>query len=183
MPCLSLEAAKLGIARSNFETKDYGKTASEVEKLNEDLLNILLPLKTHLYKEKAKDGPFDLTGDLANGSRIADAILDFKNLFEETYGSEKKFTIKDLDLEKLEDCTGEELAEILTGVTKEQLTELLSHVDNLETGHKTKTQDATQMLFLKVNMSLAIFNCLSETQKTQTQHQERLARTAGGMGG
>ena len=166
MGSLGLEVAKLGARRSDFETQDYTKVSENIEKLNHELLHILLPLKTHLSKEKSKDGPFDLTGDLANGSRIVDTILDFKNLFEANYGDKKRFSIKDLDFDKLEN------------VTKEQLTELLSHIDNLETHHKTQTQDETQRLFLKVNLSLAIFNCLNETQKSNCQHVQRLAQAS-----
>lgn len=169
MPSLAAAVASLGMSKSDLETREYTQIGKDVEKLNQELVDILLPLKTHLSKEKTKDGPFDLTGDMADGRRIVDAILDFKNLFEETYGEGKTFTIKDLDLEKLE------------AVTKEQLTEILSHVDNLETNHKTKTQDSTQMLFLKVNMSLAIFNCLNESQKSHTQHLGRLAQASRGM--
>ncbi|QVL54933.1 MAG: hypothetical protein KFB95_06330 [Simkaniaceae bacterium] len=169
MPSLAAAVASLGMRKSDLETHEYTQIGKDVEKLNQELVDILLPLKTHLSKEKTKDGPFDLTGDMADGRRIVDAILDFKNLFEETYGEGKTFTIKDLDLEKLE------------AVTKEQLTEILSHVDNLETNHKTKTQDSTQMLFLKVNMSLAIFNCLNESQKSHTQHLGRLAQASRGM--
>ncbi|WP_316357543.1 hypothetical protein [Candidatus Neptunichlamydia sp. REUL1] len=169
MPCLAAAIADLGMRKSDLETREYTQIGKDVEKLNQQLIDILLPLKTHLSKEKTKDGPFDLTGDMTDGRRIVDAILDFKNLFEETYGEGKTFTIKDLDLEKLE------------AVTKEQLTEILSHVDNLETNHKTKTQDSTQMLFLKVNMSLAIFNCLNESQKSHTQHLGRLAQASRGM--
>ncbi len=169
MPCLAAEVANLGMRKSDLETEEYTQIGKHVERLNQELIEILLPLKTHLSKEKTKDGPFDLTGDMADGRRIVDAILDFKNLFEKTYGEGKTFTIKDLDLEKLE------------AVTKEQLTEILSHVDNLETNHKTKTQDSTQMLFLKVNMSLAIFNCLNESQKSHTQHLGRLAQASRGM--
>ncbi len=169
MPSLAAAVASLGMSKSDLETREYTQIGKDVEKLNQELVDILLPLKTHLSKEKTKDGPFDLTGDMADGRRIVDAILDFKNLFEETYGKGKTFSIKDLDLEKLE------------AVTKEQLTEILSHVDNLETNHKTKTQDSTQMLFLKVNMSLAIFNCLNESQKSHTQHLGRLAQASRGM--
>ena len=169
MPSLAGAITSLGIDKSDLETREYTQIGKDVEKLNQQLMEVLLPLKTHLSKEKTKDGPFDLTGDLADGRRIVDAILDFKNLFEETYGEGKTFTVKDLDLEQLE------------AVTKEQLTEILSHVDNLETNHKTKTQDSTQMLFLKVNMSLAIFNCLNETQKSHTQHLTRLAQASRGM--
>lgn len=181
MPCLAGAIASLGMSKSDLETREYTQIGRDVERLNQELIDILLPLKTHLSKEKTKDGPFDLTGDLADGRRVADAILDFKNLFEETYGEGKTFSIKDLDLDRLKDASQEDLVEILSGVTKEQLTEFLSHVDNLETNHKTKTQDSTQMLFLKVNMSLAIFNCLNETQKSHTQHLGRLAQASRGM--
>ncbi len=184
MPSLAGAIVDLGVHRSDFETKDYTQIGQKVEKLNQELIDILLPLKTHLSKEKSKDGPFDLTGELADGRRIVDVILDFKNLFEETYsldGNPRTFSIKDLDLDGLKNASEEDLVEVLSGVSKEQLTEMLSHIDNLETGHKTKTQDATQMLFLKVNMSLAIFNCLNETQKSHTQHLSRLAQASRGM--
>ncbi|MCB1106706.1 MAG: hypothetical protein KDK76_01250 [Chlamydiia bacterium] len=166
---LAAAVADLGMKKSTLETQEYTQMGKDVEHLNQQLIDILLPLKTHLTKTKTKDGPFDLTGDLADGRRIADVILDFKNLFEEVYGEGKTFNIKDLDLEKL----GE--------VSKEQVTELLSHIENVETNHKTKTQDATQMLFLKVNMSLAIFNCLNETQKSYSQHVGRIAQASRGM--
>ncbi len=166
MPCLAAETVRLGMLKSDLETHEYRQIGKDVERLNQQLTDILLPLKTHLSKEKAKDGPFDLSGELADGRRIVDVILDFKNLFEETYGEGKVFSVKDLDLEKLK------------AVTKEQHTEILSHLENLETNHKTKTQDSTQMLFLKVNMSLAIFNCLNETQKSHTQHLTNLARSS-----
>lgn len=164
MPNLATAVADLGIQRSDFETQEYTQIGSEVERLNQELIDILLPLKTHLSKEKVKDGPFDLTGDLADGRRIVDVILDFKNLFEANYGNGKEFTIKDLDLTQLE------------SVTKEQLEEILSHLSNLETKYKTQTQDQTQLLFLKVNLSLALFNCLHETQKGLNNHMTGIVR-------
>ena len=86
MPCLAAAVANLGMRKSDLETREYTQIGKDVEKLNQQLVDILLPLKTHLSKEKTKDGPFDLTGDMTDGRRIVDAILDFKNLFEETYG-------------------------------------------------------------------------------------------------
>ncbi|MCB1110230.1 MAG: hypothetical protein KDK64_04560 [Chlamydiia bacterium] len=174
---IAAEIAGLGMEKSDFDTREYTKIGKDVEKLNQQLVDILLPLKTHLTKEKSKDGPHDLSGDLANGTRIIDIILDFKEVFEEAYG-------KTLDL-GFDIYIDEESLEIdpekLKEVDHEKLLELLSHLENLETSHKTKTQDATQLLFLKVNMALAIFNCLNEIQKSHTQHLSRLSQASRGM--
>lgn len=162
---IAVEIADLGMEKSRFDTHEYTEIGKDVEKLNRQLVEILLPLKTHLSKEKAKDGPHDLSGDLADGTRIYDVIMDFKKVFEEAYG-------KKLDIELEPEKWSE--------VEHEKLLELFTHMENLETNHKTKTQDATQLLFLKVNMSLAIFNCLNEIQKSHTQHMSRLSQASRG---
>ena len=171
------EIAHLGSRKSDFDTMEYTKIGRDVEKLNDEMIHTLLPLKNHIAKEKAKEGPHDLSGDLANGERIIDSLLDFKALFDEAY--DKSLDLG-LDLREVRKDLFELDPEKLKNVDHEKLLDLFSHIESLESHHKAKTQDATQLLFLKINMSLAIFNCLNEIQKSQTQHVSRLAQATRG---